>query len=131
MQRRRKTADFNLLNQGPNAARRLGSRHPTRPGVLVAYRLQPWRFREQSRPAADITCEGGFVANQGDSSLVMPRPMGAWPPFKVQSSHFPGRAFIGPNPEEYLLNIVSEWPVIREEPTGERRHHIYGLATAR
>ncbi len=29
---------------------------------------------------------------EGDS-LVMPRLMGVWPGFKVQSSHFPGRAF--------------------------------------
>jgi hypothetical protein len=131
MRRQAKAVDFNLLNQGPNAAKRRGSVRPRAAGVLIARRLQPQRFPERSRLLADFTCEGGFVANQGDSSLVMPRPMGAWPPFKVQSSHFPGRAFIGPNPEEYLLNIVSEWPVIREEPTGERRHHIYGLATAR
>ena len=35
----------------------------------------------------------------GDYSLVMPRPMGVWPAFKVQSSHFPGRASV-PNPAQ-------------------------------
>jgi hypothetical protein len=29
----------------------------------------------------------------GDYSLLMPRPMGVWPAFIVQPSHFPGRAF--------------------------------------
>ena len=93
MQRQPKAADFNFLDQCPNGARSLGSVRPIRAGVLIARRLQPRQFPERSRLAADFTGEGGFVAKQGDYSLVMPRPMGVWPAFKVQSPHFPDRAF--------------------------------------
>jgi len=42
---------------------------------------------------------------KGDS-LVMPRPMGVWPGFKVQSSHFPGRAFHRHNLAEVVGRAV-------------------------
>ena len=35
-------------------------------------------------------------------------PVGVRSAFKAQSSHFPGRAFIGPNPRKYPLILVSE-----------------------
>jgi hypothetical protein len=52
----------------------------------------------------------------GDYSLLMPRPMGVWSAFKVQSSHFPGRAFFIPNPAKQHLSMVSECVAREQSP---------------
>ena len=63
MQRQPKAADFNLLDQGPNGARRPGSGRPTGADVLVAQRLQPRQLPESSRLVADFMGEDGSLLN--------------------------------------------------------------------
>ena len=72
------------------------------------------RTATQRRPLWGFGLKNAFL-NTPWRPLVRPRPMAVWPVVKVQSSHFPGRAFLGPNPAKHSLSIASECAVARPE----------------
>ena len=105
---------FNFLIPAKSAT----SADRPRPRILAFWTSARMRQKDWDQSArCMLTCSWNSVpaaavpwpsrrARHGDYPLVIPGPMGVWTDFKVQSSHFPRRAF--PNPSFHVSRPSGE-----------------------